>query len=118
VTPTDICTVIGLVLAFGCQPLLMAWKRFDRMFSRLAGFSYSLYAIHLPIVVLCASLLEWSGETSPKPEVSTSATVALVLSVLIAAFAAFGFANATEANTSFIRRAVLRRSGLTGSTPP
>jgi peptidoglycan/LPS O-acetylase OafA/YrhL len=108
---TDICTVTGLVLAFGCRPL-MTWKRFDKIFSRLAAFSYSLYAIHLPIVVLCARVLEWLGEMNPEPEVNTRATIAFVLSVAIAAVAAFGFASATEANTSLIRRAVLSRSGL------
>jgi peptidoglycan/LPS O-acetylase OafA/YrhL len=110
---TDICTVIGLVLAFGCRPL-MAWKRFD-IFSRLAAFSYSLYAIHLPVVVLCARVLEWSGEMSPQPEVSARATAAFVLSVAIATAAAYGFAKATEANTSFIRRAILSRSALNES---
>jgi peptidoglycan/LPS O-acetylase OafA/YrhL len=108
---TDICIVIGLVLAFGCQPL-MAWKRFDKISSRLAACSYSLYAIHLPVIVLCARVFEWSGEIGPEPEVSTRATVAFVLSVAIAAVAAFGFANATEANTSLVRRAILRHSGL------
>lgn len=80
-----------------------------RLAASLAHSSYSLYAVHLPILTLIAVLLSRNGVTG-----SWSASplnwglLALVVTLLI--LAGWGFAQATERHTKIVTRWILRNS--------
>ena len=54
---SDCIIAVGLALTISSR-LILLWRLFPRGSANLAGFSYSLYAIHLPIVVFSARILE------------------------------------------------------------
>ena len=54
---TDWCVAGGLALAVA-NPAIMRWTTGVRAITRGAGFSYSLYAIHLPVCVFIGALME------------------------------------------------------------
>jgi peptidoglycan/LPS O-acetylase OafA/YrhL len=117
---TDIASVVvrtaiagGLALAVSCRPLmsgrLSGNSRLASVAAYLAGFSFSLYAIHLPVAVAFARLLEWLGLIAPQPGTAMQNGVAFVATIAVAVVAAIGFASVTEAHTSAVRRMVLKR---------
>ena len=123
---SDGLVVIGLVLIFGCNALMSSTvlnSRFSH-FAKPAGFSYSLYAIHLPVVVMCARLLQEFGLIDGNPGVNVSNGVALGISVGVALLAAAGFSRLTEANTGAVRQAIQARRassrtrGASAAAPP
>jgi peptidoglycan/LPS O-acetylase OafA/YrhL len=102
---TDLVITAGLVLVFACKQMMQR-DFFGPIIARAAGFSYSLYAIHLPVVVLCARALERAGFTGPEPGIGFGNGIAFVGSILIALVAAVVFASVTEANTETVREAI------------
>ncbi len=54
---TDVCLAFGLALAVACPAILQRIGRIGAI-TRGAAFSYSLYAIHLPVCVFIGALLE------------------------------------------------------------
>lgn len=73
---------------------------------RLAGFSYSLYTIHFPILMLALAMLRASGALPARLPPGPAAW-ALFVSIVAAAYAiAWIFAQATEAQTGRMRRLI------------
>ena len=105
---TDCMIAVGLALTISSQ-LLLVWRLFPRGSAYLAGFSYSLYAIHLPIVVFSARMLEAAHLAGRDPELTLRAGSDFLLSVAIALVAAIGFSRLTEAKTTTVRRFILKR---------
>jgi peptidoglycan/LPS O-acetylase OafA/YrhL len=73
---------------------------------RLAGFSYSLYAIHLPIVLFALAMLRAAGALPtrlPPGPIAWSYLVSIMLAVYASAWV---FARGTEAQTGRMRRVI------------
>jgi peptidoglycan/LPS O-acetylase OafA/YrhL len=71
---------------------------------KLAGFSYTLYLIHLPALLLLRGLLNPKGNWQPDP---LHLAYALGVALLILAYA-YCVAELTEAHTANVRRRLLR----------
>jgi len=99
---TDIGVAIGLALALAC-PRIVSFNIAQRLVRRGAGLSYSLYVIHLPLVIFVGAILERSGwpKTLAPPGPQTYAAFACVVAAAIGA--AYLFAKATEDNTAAVR---------------
>jgi peptidoglycan/LPS O-acetylase OafA/YrhL len=82
--------------------------RMLRTLSRLAHGSYSLYAIHLPILAFVAAAVIGRADRRWFPDLLHLGAAALVF--MVVALAAWGFASCTEARTHQVRSA-LRRMG-------
>lgn len=89
-----------------------AWYR--RCSKMAAGFSYTLYAVHLPFLIFIAAA--WPGRLSWQP---TTFSVAIAFVILIAALVfAYCVAQATEARTSSVRGFLLTLTTRTTSRKP
>ena len=105
---SDCMIAVGLALTISSR-LLLVWRFFPRGSANLAGFSYSLYAIHLPIIVFSARILEAAHLAGPHPEPTLRAGSDFLLTVAIALVGAIGFSRLTEAETTALRRFILKR---------
>lgn len=101
---------LGLVLlAYRQQPASSQRRR--ALHESLAGFSYSLYAIHLPVVMLVCVSLEAGLGFGWQERPTSLAAVALGCACFVAAVAAgYGLSRVTEAHTDRARRFVLDRA--------
>jgi peptidoglycan/LPS O-acetylase OafA/YrhL len=75
---------------------------------KLAAFSYSLYAMHFPIVLLLLAVLQSRGWLATRLEPSAEAYGLLMAIVALAFVAAWAFARVTEANTGRLRKLLSR----------
>jgi peptidoglycan/LPS O-acetylase OafA/YrhL len=86
--------------------------RLLRLLSRLAHGSYSLYAIHLPILAFIAAAVIGRADQRWFPDLQHLGAAAIIfLSVLLIAW---GFAKVTEARTDRVRKALRRWSESAG----
>jgi peptidoglycan/LPS O-acetylase OafA/YrhL len=116
---SDGIVAAGLVLVLSCGALTNSASLNSR-FSNFVGpakSSYSLYAIHLPVVVVCARLLQRLGVIDGNPALDLANGVAFVISLCVAVFAAYGFSRLTEANTGALRRTLRSAAGREQSSP-
>jgi len=103
---TDTMIAAGGAIAIACRPLA-AFPFAPRLFGWAAGFSYTLYAIHLPLVFLFVSIFQSYGfprdmPPSPAPFMEFAVTIAICL------LTAFLVSLVTERKTGQIRAAMLR----------
>ncbi|WP_026607166.1 acyltransferase family protein [Methylocapsa acidiphila] len=107
---------VGTAIAIACRPLA-AFPFAPRFFSWAAGFSYTLYAVHLPIVFLIVAIFQSFGfpraEMAPSPASFTEfwTTIAICLS------AAFLVSLVFESRTEQVRAALLRRCSHRAAPP-
>jgi len=99
----------NLLLAFRDAPqqgfLALRWKRH----APLADFSFSLYAIHMPVVILARAAVGHFLGRDWAVQLATGANYAMALAVSATALAcAYGFSRVTEARTGAARRALRR----------
>ena len=117
---TDFAIAAGLAVALA-SPFVFRFRVLPRLSAWSAGFSYSLYAIHVPVgVFVAAALSGWlsSADLAP-PGAGPFAAFALVMAAVI--LAAKGFAAVTEDRTDAFRRWLetrLRRSGPERAAKP
>jgi peptidoglycan/LPS O-acetylase OafA/YrhL len=79
----------------------------------LADFSFTLYCVHTPILMLYASLLMYGFGIGWHMTPETPHVVALTAAALpVSMLAAWAFSLLTERNTARVRRWVMRRTGL------
>jgi peptidoglycan/LPS O-acetylase OafA/YrhL len=104
VSDTLIAVAFGLAIS---SRLLLVWHWGAKASARMAAFSYSLYAIHLPVVVFIARMLERLG-WADAVAASAGAGVDFLVSVVAALLAAICFAWTTENRTDAVRRMFLR----------
>ncbi len=105
-TKSDMIIAAGAAIAIACRPLV-AFPLAPRFFGWVAGFSYTLYAIHSPLVFLIVTLFRKSGfpsdiPPSPAPFMEFAATIAICL------LSAFMVSLVTERKTGQIRDVMLR----------
>ncbi len=103
---TDLIIAAGAAAAIACRPLA-ALPLAPRFFGWAAGFSYTLYAIHLPLILLIATLFETIGLP---PDLAPGRTpfVEFAVTIAISLLAAFLVSLVTERKTGRIRAAMLR----------
>jgi len=80
--------------------------RYARAAAALAGFSYTLYLVHMPILLVLRSCLTY--ETLWYPDAPHALRMLGVLSLVMAL--AFAFSRVTEAKTDVLRRRLMRRA--------
>jgi len=93
-----------LTLRFDPKPI---WRWCDWPVHRaLSDFSYSLYALHMPVVVfLCAAAQHWFGFGFRSAPTSVAHWLIFLATFIAAIGAAWLFSRATEAKTDIVRRA-------------
>jgi peptidoglycan/LPS O-acetylase OafA/YrhL len=100
---TDWCLAFGLAAAVA-NPTIMQWTSSVPAIPRGASFSYSLYAIHLPVCVFIGALLErFAGWPPTLVQPDLSGILAFVVMIIGALAAARGFAGLTEYHTAALR---------------
>ena len=119
---TDVAIAIGLALAISCKSIVRLSIAPKAMHAG-AGFSYSLYLIHLPVAVAVGAFLEKLGWPSvlSQPGVGTYSAFAITIFVTMAS--AWTFSRVTEANTEAVRDWIARRdprtrTALRTASPP
>lgn len=84
-----------------------------RLNQMLAGFSYSLYATHFPIIVLLVAVMHATGFVSQRLPFDFGASILMAILVAMPYAAAWGFSKATEQQTERLRHWIAGRFGLT-----
>ena len=84
------------------------WHGASRIGDRLAGFSYSLYVVHFPILLALMGVLYATGHLSQRLPFTTSGLLISLAILCIAIVAGRIFAFATEDRTRTIRNGILR----------
>jgi peptidoglycan/LPS O-acetylase OafA/YrhL len=123
---TDVCLAVGLSLGVACPAILQRIGRIGAI-ARGAAFSYSLYAIHLPVAVFIGALLErfagWPREVVQPDLRGLAGFATMLVGALVAARV---FAYFTEDRTAVVRGwlmslrasfAHVRKSQAQGASP-
>jgi peptidoglycan/LPS O-acetylase OafA/YrhL len=113
---TDLIVGFGTALAIANRRLLR-WCPFERPVRTGAGFSYSLYLVHLPVAVLCGALLERIGWPAALVVPSSSAYAVYAGMVLVVLAVAFAFAQVTERHTAAVRSLLFGDGGARARLP-
>jgi peptidoglycan/LPS O-acetylase OafA/YrhL len=108
-TLTDLGIGAGLALALACPTIANA-DLLSSIAARGAGFSYSLYLIHLPLAVFVGGLLERLGWPSVLTPPGLPTMAAFAITVVAAISGAILFARLTENHTAAFRRFLTRAS--------
>lgn len=104
---TDITIAAGVALAISCRQL-SAFPLAPRLFGWAAGFSYTLYAIHLPVVFLTVSLFQSAGLARDKISPSPMAFAQFAVTVIVCLLTAYRVSLVTERKTEQVRSAMLK----------
>jgi peptidoglycan/LPS O-acetylase OafA/YrhL len=110
VLATDLWVAAGFALCLTSRPLMQwtAWRPFDRLIRRGAGFSYSLYLTHLPVAVFGLGLLEhYFSWPAHLVQPTMSGWLAFTALTVLAISAAWLFAKGTEDRTEAARAALV-----------
>jgi peptidoglycan/LPS O-acetylase OafA/YrhL len=97
----------GTAIAIACRPMV-AFPLAPRLFSWAAGFSYTLYAIHLPLVSLIVALFQNVGFPPDAGPPSPLAFMEFGVTIAMCLLTAFLVSLITERKTEQIRAAMLR----------
>jgi peptidoglycan/LPS O-acetylase OafA/YrhL len=100
---TDACLAGGLAIAVA-SPAVMQLTAGVRTIARGAGYSYSLYATHLPVCVFVGALMErFAGWPLVLVQPDLRGLLGFITMVICALAAARGFAYLTEDRTAAVR---------------
>lgn len=104
---TDMMVALGLATAVSCRCLMRLGE--IALVRRGAGFSYSLYLIHLPVCLFMGALYErwlgWPGVLVQPDARGIAGFIGMVAAALVCALL---FARATEDHTTAVRRWLTR----------
>ncbi len=103
---TDLIIAAGAAIAISCRPLV-AFSLAPRFFGWAAGFSYTLYAIHWPFVLLIASVFRNMGFPPYVPS-SPAGFMQFAVTVTVCLLASYFISLVTERKTGQVRAAMLR----------
>jgi peptidoglycan/LPS O-acetylase OafA/YrhL len=120
VPPLAADAAVGLGVAIAVSsPALMKWTAGMRIIARGAGFSYSLYLIHLPVCVFVGALLErWAGWPPHVVQPDAAGFAAFTVIVAVALCAAYAFARCTEDHTAAFRSWLMGLNPTSGWQQP
>lgn len=103
---TDWIIAAGAAIAIACRPLV-AFPLAPRFFGWAAGFSYTLFAIHWPFVLLIAAVFRYMGFPPNIPS-SPAGFMQFAVTVTVCLLASYLISLVTERKTGQIRAAMLR----------
>jgi peptidoglycan/LPS O-acetylase OafA/YrhL len=105
---TDVMVALGLATAISCRDLMKFGGEIN-LIRRGAGFSYSLYLIHLPVCLFIGALferwLQWPAHLVQPDLHGLAGFAGMVAAALLCALL---FARVTEDHTARVRRALSR----------
>jgi peptidoglycan/LPS O-acetylase OafA/YrhL len=104
---TDTIIAVGAAIAIACRPLA-TFPLAPRLVGWVAGFSYTLYAIHLPLVFLVVSIFQSIGFPRENVPPSPVAFMEFGVTIAICLLTAFLVSLVTERKTGQIRATMLR----------
>jgi peptidoglycan/LPS O-acetylase OafA/YrhL len=104
---TDTAIAAGAAIAMACRPLVM-FDPAPRYFGWAAGFSYTLYAIHLPLVFLIHSIFQSIGFPTDDVPPGPVAFMEFGVTFPICLLTAYLISRVTERKTGQVRAAMLR----------
>jgi peptidoglycan/LPS O-acetylase OafA/YrhL len=104
---TGTIIAVGTAIAIACRRIV-AFPLAPRLFSWVAGFSYTLYAIHAPLVFLIVAIFQNIGFPQDKFSPSPEAFMEFGVTIAICLLAAFLVSLVTERKTGQVRAAMLR----------
>jgi peptidoglycan/LPS O-acetylase OafA/YrhL len=108
---TDTIIAAGTAIAIACRPMV-AFPLAPRLFGWAAGFSYTLYAIHLPLVYLIVAIFQNTGFPQDKVPPSPAAFMEFGVTIAICLLAAFLVSLVSERKTGQVRAAMMRRVNI------
>jgi peptidoglycan/LPS O-acetylase OafA/YrhL len=109
---------IDLAIAFGYSTVLLSFHRpgkrlsFPKVHKQMAGFSYSLYLIHFPLMIFTVALLNEKLGLTFLAQPSPARLFYYVMMLVFLLVSAWLFAQVTEVRTSKLRD-ILMRAGQT-----
>ncbi|PPA69340.1 acyltransferase family protein [Jeotgalibacillus proteolyticus] len=116
--------IVGIAFGFFVYTLMhstshaikkMSFRSFSQFAKLLAGFSFSLYLIHYPIINTVYYWANQNGFTGLQP--GAAAIGAEIVLVALICLAAYFFSRVTEAHTSTIRRFIAAKLTLKNRQP-
>jgi peptidoglycan/LPS O-acetylase OafA/YrhL len=111
VLETDMIVAAGTAIAIACRPPV-EFPFAPRLFGWAAGFSYTLYAIHFPLVYFIADIFQNIGFPRDQVPPSPRAFMEFGVTIAICLLAAFLVSLVTERKTGRVRAAMLRMCPL------
>jgi peptidoglycan/LPS O-acetylase OafA/YrhL len=115
ITDTVIC--IGTIIAISCRSLV-AVSIFPRFFNWAASWSFSLYAVHLPIIFFVLAAYQNLGLPTRKVVTGPLAFMEFSGCLVVALTSAYSFSLFTERNTDLLRQWLLRQKSEAVRTEP
>jgi peptidoglycan/LPS O-acetylase OafA/YrhL len=103
----DTIIAAGTAIAIACRPMI-EFPLAPRLFGWAAGFSYTLYAIHLPLVYLIVAIFQNTGFPQDKVPPSPAAFMEFGVTIAICLLAAFLVSLVSERKTGQVRTAMMR----------
>jgi hypothetical protein len=107
----DVGIAVSLAVALSCRRVV-CFSFVPRVVAAGAGFSYSLYLIHLPVAVFTGAALERMGWPTALGQPGFTTYSAFALTVAASILAAYLFSRATEARTGMLRHWILTTRAL------
>jgi peptidoglycan/LPS O-acetylase OafA/YrhL len=104
---TDTIIAAGTALAIACRPIV-AFPLAPRLFGWAAGFSYTLYAIHAPLMWLVVAIFQNIGFQQETVPPSPLAFMEFGVTIGICLLAAFLVSLVSERKTGQVRAAMMR----------
>jgi peptidoglycan/LPS O-acetylase OafA/YrhL len=104
---TDTIIAAGTAIAIACRPMV-AFPLAPRLFGWAAGFSYTLYAIHAPLVYLIVAIFQNIGFPPDAGPPSPAAFIEFGVTIAMCLLAAFVVSLVSERKTGQVRAAMLR----------
>ena len=107
VLETDTIIAAGTAIAIACRPIV-EFRLAPRLSGWAAGFSYTLYAIHFPLVYLIVAIFQNIGFPTDQGPPSPVAFMEFGVTIAICLLTAFLVSLVSERKTGQVRAAMLR----------
>ncbi len=105
--------VLGLAVGFMiAHPAWRQWRFADAAGERLASFSFTLYAVHFPLMLGIMGVLFAAGALPSRLPMNATGIGTVLAIIVVLVLAARAFAYVTEDRTIHLRRMLLRWLGL------
>jgi peptidoglycan/LPS O-acetylase OafA/YrhL len=104
---TDTIIAAGTAIAIACRPMAK-FPLAPRLLGWAAGFSYTLYAIHAPLVYLIVAIFQNIGFPQDKVPPSPAAFMEFGVTIAICLLAAFLVSLVSERKTGQVRAGMMR----------
>jgi peptidoglycan/LPS O-acetylase OafA/YrhL len=107
----DTIIAAGTAIAIACRPMI-EFPLAPRLFGWAAGFSYTLYAIHTPLVYLAVAIFQNIGSPTDQGPPSPLLFMEFGVTSAMCLLAAFLVSLVSERKTGQVRAAMMRRVNI------